>query len=247
MTEAASGIVHDAQASKTDKGMAEAASGIVHQSDVTLFRAVHCIPFARLKDIICTHYGANHFDTEWRRVRSGQQGSAMGNRNLYLYLSITNRLDRKEGAIREIMGLYRDITKMASGSKGRVETLALDQTPLLVEPVDPSLCDNAKIDAAESLMGLEDSEDMSEYLETFKCNTTRSCCLELGELSCYDGEDYSDEEWEQEGLNCCVGEDDLSCMSAPVQDNVTQDNNVGCKGILEHGTLRTSKVIIDND
>lgn len=244
MTEAASGIVHEAQVAETDKAMAEAASGMVHQSDVTLFRAVHCIPFARLKDIICTHYGANHFDTEWRRVR---QGSASGNRNLYLYLSITNRLDRKEGAIREIMGVYRDITTMASGSKGRVETLASDQTPLLVESVDPCLCDNAKIEAAESVNGPEDSEDLSEYLETFKCNTTRSCCLELGELSCYGWEDYSDEEWEQEGLDCCLVEDDLSCMSAPVQGDVTRDNNVGCKGILEDGTVGTSKVVLDDD
>lgn len=247
VTEDASGIVHQADITNKDKVMAEATSGIVHHADVAVFRAVHCIPFARLKYIMCTHYGANNFDTEWQRVRGDGRLSVSGNKNLYLYLSITNRLDRKEGAIRDIMAVYRDITTTESECKDRVETLAEDRTPPLVERVDPCTFDNTMIEAAESVMGLEEPEYMTEYLDTFKCNTTRSCFLELGEMTSYGCEDYSDEEWEHEELDRRLNNQDLRSMSEPAQGEVDQDSKGGYKAILEDLTVEKPKAVIDQD
>lgn len=247
MTEDGSAIVHQADVTNKDKVMTEATSGIVHHGDVDLFRAVHSIPFARLKYIMCTHYGANNFDTEWRRVRGDRRRSVSGNKNLYLYLSITNRLDRREGAIRDIMGVYRDITTTESECKDRVETLAQDRTPPLVEHVDPCTFDNTMIEAAESVMGLEEPEDMREYLETFKCNTTRSCLLELGEMTSYGCEEYSDEEWDHDERDFCLNNEDLRSMSEPAQGKVDQDSKGGYQAILEDLTVEKPKAVIDQD
>lgn len=220
--------------------MTEPNSGFVYQADVALFRAVHTIPFARLKDIICTHYGAKHFDAEWRRVRGARQGLASGNNNLYLYVSITNRLGRKDEAVGEIMRVYRDITRMESVSKGRVETLASQQTVQPpVEPADPSVFDNAMIEAVESFMEVD--EDMSEYLEAFKCNTTRSCCLEVGDMKCYSSEYDSDDDYEYEEGDWCSDQDE----SAPDQGDAPQGDEGGYQGILEDETDEKPKVVID--
>lgn len=219
----------------------------MYQADIALFRAVHTIPFARLKDIICTHYGGKHFDAEWRRVQGARQGSAGGNNNLYLCLNITNRLGRKDRAIGEIMRVYRDITRLESASKSRVKTLVSQQTRPLIEPADPIVFDNAMIEAAESVVELENAEDMSEYLEAFKCNTTCSCCLEIGDVEWYGSEDYFDEDCEYEGSDCYSDQDDQCSMSAPIQGDVTQGDNWGYQGILEDETIEKPKVIIDDE
>lgn len=142
------------------------------------------------------------------------------------------------------MRVYRDITRMESASKGRVETLASQQTQPLVEPADPSVFDNATIETVESLMEGDDDEDMSEYLEAFKCNTTRSCCLEVGNMRCY-GSEYdsdSDDDHEYGESDWCSDQDDQRSVSAPDQGDVTQGAECGYQGILEDETVEKPPV-----
>ncbi|KAE8287297.1 hypothetical protein D5F01_LYC13335 [Larimichthys crocea] len=154
-----------------------------------------------LKDIISTHYGSKHFEAEWRRVRDSLRYTDFGNNNLRLYLGITNSLGRKDGAVGEIITECNNITRMGLVSKDRDETLASRETqqrrceqPLLEPGRDPSVLGDATIEATESNVELEEDGDMSVYLEAFECNTTHSCCLEIGAVGCYDSDDDSNDD-----------------------------------------------------
>ena len=140
------------------------------------------------------------------------------------------------------MRVYRDSSQSESASKGRVETLASQQTQPLEEPVDSSVFDDATIGAVESFVLLDDAEDMSEYLEAFKCNTTRSYCLEIGE--CYGSGHYSDYDYDE---NTCTDQDDECSVSAPVEGEVTQGDERGYRGILEDETVEKPKVVVGEE
>lgn len=213
-------------------------------ADVALFQAVRRIPFARLKDIICRHYGVEHFDAE--RERACVRRGAIGCSNLYLYLSITYRLGIKHEAIGEIMSVYSDVTRMESVNTVRGETLTLEQTPQpIVEPTDLSVSDNTTVEASESDMELCDNEDVSAYMEAVKCNTTLSYTFDIGNILCYGSEEQSDENCEYEGGNWYLDhEEDQYPVSDPVQCDVTQRDVVGCQSVLEDDTVEKPKVVL---
>lgn len=235
----------------------ETTSASAYQEDVELFRAVRAIPFARLKGIICTHYGPRHFDAVWRRVRdSGRYTDLHGNKNLCLYLGITSSLGRKDGAVGEILTVCKNTTGMESVNKDGDETPAPQET--LAEPGrDLSPLGSATIEVTESDAEPEDAQGMSGYLEAFECNTTRSCCLEIGAIGCYDSEeDDSDEDRleqrRQRGSSGCSSEerpdDQGSAMGAQVQFDATRgDDETVQRNILEDETVEKPKVIIDDD
>ena len=132
--------------------MAEPVPDIVdYQADVAVFRAVLAMSPARLKDIICTHYGAKHFDAELQRGRGVSQGSTGGNNNLVVYLAITNRFGKKPEAMKDILSVYRDDTRTECETKGRVEALDSIIRPPLLEPGDPDAIANTAIEAADSI------------------------------------------------------------------------------------------------
>ena len=202
----------------------------MYQANVALFRAVHTIPFARLKDIICAHYGAKQFDVEWKRIGGARRGSVSGNPNLYLYLSITNRLGGKDGAVRDIMTVYGQVTTMdltASEHLGG-ETSAPQRTqPPVTEFANPSVIDStAMIETVESAIEVsEDAEDTREYLEAFKCNTTHSCCFEIRDSEC-NGEDSENDNCDDDWCSD-QDDDDDNVVKDQREDNSNQVNN-GC-------------------
>ncbi|KAE8278013.1 hypothetical protein D5F01_LYC23948 [Larimichthys crocea] len=173
---------------------------------------------------------------------------------------ITNSLGRKDGAVGEIITEGNNITRLGLVSKDREETLASRETqqrrcqPPLPEPGrDPSVLDDATIEATESnVEPEEDDEAMSVYLEAFELNTTRSCCLEIGAIGCYDNDDDSDEDCleRRQDIGWCSDcrDDQGSAMSTQVQFNVTRgDDEAVHRDVLEDETAEKPKVIIDDD
>lgn len=223
--------------------MSETTSGFVdHAMDVALFRAVHVIPFARLKDIICTYYGAKILNTELQRVQGTRNLSSC---NLYLYVNITNRMGRKKEAIEEIMSVYRDVTAESTDNDN---STSASQTQPAVEPVDPlHHIEDATVEPLDEGFTDIDTEDMNAYLEASRCTTTHSCCLEIGDM--YDSSDSSsgssDEECEcDEVTDLCLGNDE--CSVTPVEGDLIRDG-VCQGGIIEDDTVvEKSKVIIDD-
>jgi len=135
------------------------------------------------------------------------------------------------------MRVYRCSTQRESASEIRVETSASQQTrPPLEEQVASSAFDDATIGGVESIVALDDAENMSEYLEAFKCNTTRSYRLELGE--CYGTEDYEYDE--SEGTD----QDEQPSVSDPVKaGRVASADERGRLAILEDETDEKPKVV----
>lgn len=233
--------------SRETRTMSDTTSGFVsHTVDVALFRAVHVIPFARLKDIICTHYGAKVLNTELQRVQGTRNLSSC---NLYLYVSITNRMGRKKEAIEEIMSVYRDIATECIDDDDDDDSTSASQTQAVVESADP-LCriEDATVGPLDESVTDIDKEDMNAYLEASRCTTTHSCCLEIGDM--YDSSDYSsdssDEECEcDEVTDLCLGHDEC-CSITLVQGDLIHDG-VCQGGIIEDETVvEKSKVIIDD-
>ncbi|XP_067102695.1 piggyBac transposable element-derived protein 4-like [Osmerus mordax] len=76
-------------------------------------------------------------------------------------------------------------------------------------------------------MGIEDFAAMTEYMEAFECNTTRSCYLELSDSESYSDEDRSEEDCEDEGGNSHSPQDDQPSVSMSVQGpEVTVDEQL---------------------
>lgn len=214
--------------------MTDNTSDSVRRHDVELFKGIRAISSKKLKDVICTHYGVKAFDNGWQRVQGGRQRSVGCNDNLDVYLNITHSLGKKPEAVEEIMRLYKDLNRLESDTGDSAKTLK--QTQLLSESTGHSVFDNATIKAAENVMGIEDFEAMTEYMEAFKCNTTRSCYLELG-----DSESSSDEERSE--VDC---EDDQQSVSMSVQGDVTQEDKCDCHVVSEAMIAEKSKVVIED-
>lgn len=214
--------------------MTETTSDSADRGNVELFRAVSAIPFARLKDVLCAQYGATRFDAEWQMVQDTRRCSVVRNNNLSLYLGITNRLGRKRRAVGEIMRAYRDIAKTDYPDKGPGEISTAQRAEPLVDPENPTALDNSPVESAETTVYLEDTEDMSEYMEAVRCNTTRSCCLELGAVGLYGSEDYSQE--------ACDYEESVSRSELRGERLIP-----GNLRVLEDDTVEGPRVIIDEE
>ena len=212
--------------------MTEPTSG---RGDVALFRAVHTMPFAKLKDIMCAHYGAKHCDEAG--ARHARQGFVGGNNNLYLYLIVTNRLGRNDRVVAEIMKVYNNDTQQESAS---VEETAASQQPP-GDTVEPSVFDKTTVEAGGSVMALD--EDVSDvlYTEAFECNTTRSYMLEIGDVDSDRGQDSDDNDCEEE--SGCSDQDQDRC-SESVQRDVAED-----QGILEDETVENErpKAVVEDE
>lgn len=106
---------------------------------------------------MCTHYGAKHFDAELHRGRAVRPCLSSGGNNLHIYMAMTNRLGKRPGAIKDIMSVYRDVTRMEYVCKDGVETLDSVTPQPLMERCAPAPIAHAAIEAVE---GVVDSETM---------------------------------------------------------------------------------------
>ena len=194
----------------------------------SVFKGIRAISFKSLKAVMCTYYGVKAFDNGWQRVQEGQQGSVGCNDNLQVYLNITHSLGEKPEAVEEIMGLYKDLNRLESDTGDNVETVTLKQTQLL----------------SESTGHPQDFEDMTEYMEAFKCNTTRSCYLELSDSESYSNEDCSEDECEDAGGDSSYTQDDQPSVS--VQGDVTQEDKSDCHVISTAMIVEKSQVVIED-
>lgn len=76
-----------------------------------LFRAIHNIPLAVLKGIICKHYGAKNVDPDWRSIQETCQHLTGNNKNLSLYINITAKPGRKDKVPEEIMSVWLSLER----------------------------------------------------------------------------------------------------------------------------------------
>ena len=248
-----------------------------YQAFLALNRAINFLPLSRLKDILCTHHGARHFDAALQRAR--HVCSASGKKNYIVYLALMNRFGQRTEAIADIMRVCGELFGTERESKGRVETLAsTTQSPLvercdpavscntvieatesvtdsesiivesenkgrvetldsitpqpLVEQGDPTASCNAVIEAAESVVE-NAPQSMSDYLEAFNCNTTRSCCQEFREygIGYYSDEDCEKDEWcsdqdDRFTVSTAVGGDAMQHGDKPVFQDISEEESV---------------------
>lgn len=213
--------------------------------EVEVLRAVRALPSAELKNIIRAHYGHKRVHAQWQRVLHSQRDVARCNNNLRLYLGLTNDLGRMEGAAGDIVAAYnamgsvsedeRDETSVSWKTRGEQQQRREQQQ----EPVAEPERDNSETGTDE---GVRESDT---YLEAFECNTTRSCCLEIGAVGCYDSEDDSDEDdrFEQR-----PGSELGSRAIARVDDaSIEGDDEAMRRGILEDEIVEKPKVVIVED
>ncbi|KAJ7984118.1 hypothetical protein DPEC_G00364020 [Dallia pectoralis] len=138
-----------------------------------------------------------------------------------------------------------DLTETAKITTGPVSGLkCLAKVPLFVETVDATAFDHAMLHPAENVMELQHSANLKEYLEAFKCNTTRSCCLELWDIECHGNEDCSDKDCEHERGDRCATQVDRCSVSEAAQGYVTQGDTPGCLGILDDEAVEKPKAVI---
>lgn len=208
--------------------------------EVKVLKAVRALPSTELKNIITTHYGHKHVDAQWQRVLHSLGDVTRCNNNLRLYLAITNNLGRMEGATEDIVAAYNAMESVSEDERDEIsvsrKTLKEQRQELVTEPER----DNLETDTNKDVVEFEEEI----YLEAFKCNTTLSCCLEIGAVGCYSSEEDSDED---DHLEQCPGSEQDSQEIARFNDvSIGGDDKVVHRGILEDEVVEKPKVVIIN-